>query len=808
MDRGRPTEPGRPGPGRVRPASCSRGPRASRGLPPAPGRHGPALFLVLLLLLHRPAAAAAPVHIEVALQAGGESEAVFAQLAADFHASHPGVIADLETDPRIADKLRVRILEKDFPEVTNANLGGLWNLTHHGDVADLSGPLAGPCWGPAAVPSWRASFLPGLLDRFAEDGHTYSVPLSYYAWTIWYDKRLFRARGWTVPRTWDELLRLCATIKATGLPPFAFQGRYPYYGQMFVDGAYYQLAGPAAFLDQKRLEPGTFDNPLMIQALTWTQTLATQFFQPGAMGMGHTEAQMQFLVGHAAMLPCGSWFKSEMAGKIPGDFELGTFNIPTVARPRGDPTALLSDSGYYTVFAHSKHPAEGAEFLRYLTSPTVAERFCRATDVPVATRGVNDVGLSPDLSDLVTLIHDSRATYGEAPGENYPAMAQTYADVLLETLSGRVTPARAAATLEAAARAERWEAIHPDDLPVRHVAKPVALLLLLAGGLAYAGWGAVRRKPTPGRGTPMRTLSAWHAAVFVGPAVLLFAAFALLPALKSFTWSVQRWDGLTDAHFVGLRHFRHLLFETDGFWIALANNLFIMIVIPLFMVPLALFLAACVSRGVRGGKLFRGAFLVPSVMGGVAGTLLWMNLYDPQAGIVNAGLVAIGRGLSAVGLATVGGWFRGFDGFAWLSQDHLYTALVPLSVWTGFGFNFVLYLAAMEAVPTELYEAANLDGASPWQQFHVVTLPLIWEVLTVSVVFLVIGGMKAFETIWLMTNQAPTTAVHVIGTRMIQTMFTEMNVGEATAIAVLLLAMVFVASLVAMRLMKREVVEL
>ena len=243
------------------------------------------LLALLVLSLARPAAAA-PVHIEVALQAGGESEAVFAQLAADFHATHPDVIADLETDPRIADKLRVRILEKDFPEVTNANLSGLWNLIHHGDVADLSRPLAGPCWGPASVPSWRASFLPGVLDRFAEGGHTYSVPLSYYAWTIWYDKRLFRAHGWAVPRTWDQLLSLCATIKATGLPPFAFQGRYPYYGQMFVDGAYYQLAGPAAFLDQKRLEPGTFDNPLMVQALTWTPDAVDPVLPAGCDGHG------------------------------------------------------------------------------------------------------------------------------------------------------------------------------------------------------------------------------------------------------------------------------------------------------------------------------------------------------------------------------------------------------------------------------------------------------------------------------------------------------------------------------------------
>jgi ABC-type sugar transport system permease subunit len=170
--------------------------------------------------------------------------------------------------------------------------------------------------------------------------------------------------------------------------------------------------------------------------------------------------------------------------------------------------------------------------------------------------------------------------------------------------------------------------------------------------------------------------------------------------------------------------------------------------------------------------------------------------------------VTPGRPFDAVGLHAVGRWFAGFNGFAWLSQDHLYTALVPMSVWGGFGFNFVLYLAAMEAVPAELYEAAELDGASPWQQFRVVTLPLIWEVLTVSAVFLVIGGMKAFESIWLLTNQAPTTAVHVIGTRMIQTMFNEMDVGGATAIAVLLLIMVLVASAVAMRAMRREAVEL
>jgi ABC-type sugar transport system permease subunit len=334
----------------------------------------------------------------------------------------------------------------------------------------------------------------------------------------------------------------------------------------------------------------------------------------------------------------------------------------------------------------------------------------------------------------------------------------------------------------------------------------------LVSGSLYAVWNQVRRRARrvgPRTASPHnRKLPFKYALLFVGPTIGLFLFFVLLPALQSFSWCVQKWDGLTDAQFVGLRNFRYLLFSSDGFWTALGNNLFIMFVIPLLMVPLSLFLAACVSRGVRGANFLRGAFLLPSVIGGVSATLLWMQLYDPQAGIVNAGLVAIGKGFSHAGMAGIGAWFKGFDGFAWLSQAHLYTALLPMSVWAGFGFNFVLYLAAMEAVPGELYEAAELDGASPVHQFFTVTLPLIWEVLTISAIFMVIGGMKAFESIWLLTNQQPSSAVHVIGTKMMQSLINEMNVGQATAIAVLLFAMVFVGSAVAMRLMQRETVEL
>jgi raffinose/stachyose/melibiose transport system permease protein len=114
----------------------------------------------------------------------------------------------------------------------------------------------------------------------------------------------------------------------------------------------------------------------------------------------------------------------------------------------------------------------------------------------------------------------------------------------------------------------------------------------------------------------------------------------------------------------------------------------------------------------------------------------------------------------------------------------------------------------MENVPESLYESATIDGASPWRQFWSITVPLIWEVLAISVVFMVIGGMKAFDMIWLLTNQQPTTATHTISTRMVQTMFWEYKVGEATAIAVILFFMVFLGTAATLRVMRRERVEM
>lgn len=710
------------------------------------------MWLLLLLLLVLPAAAEEV--IEVPLFEGAEGLEFFSRCARDYERLHPGVSVDLYGDPRISDKVRVRLLEGTFPELTNANLN-YWALLKNGDLLALD---------PWLDQGWREQFLPGTLDRYTAGGKTYGIPFLNTIWAVWYNKKLFREKGWEPPSTWDEFFALCARMKAAGVVPVAFQGRYTFYAQPLIDHNYYNLAGPAAFLAQKNLEPGSFENPAMVEALRLVQETALKYFQPGALGMSHTEAQLEFFQGRAAMIFCGSWLQNEMKDNIPDGFELGVFRLPLPPGRWANPHALLVTTAQYFVFSRSRNPARAADFLRYMTGR--AGEFALASGMPVAMRGTRS-----GIPDLDALAASATATFGEGQGEGYPAMQQRLADARFALLSGARKPEEIAQELERQASLLRASALEPDSVTVRHVWKPVALLCFLVLApllLLRLGPGVLARKR-----------ERWSSVLlFVLPAVGLYGVFIAMPSLASFGWALTRWDGLTPMQWVGLLNFRRLLFESDAFWTALGNNLFLMTMVPLFVLPLALFLAFCLSRGFTGAGFLRVAFFFPNLLG-VGGVILWQQLYNPSA----------------------------WGGFAWLSPDHLYWALIPMGVWAGCGFNMVLFLAAMESIPGDLYEAAELEGASEWQQFWGITLPLIWETVTVALVFQIIGGMKAFETIWLLTNQMPTTQTHVIGTLMVSTMFTEFRMGEATAIAVLLFAMVFVGTLVARQGLAREAVE-
>lgn len=762
---------------------------------------------LLIFLLVPTVARAEQIVLDIPLFQGGSGTEFYLLCAREYEKIRPNVKVDMYLDPRIAEKVQVRLLEGDFPEITNPGTINYWPLIDNGDVVSTNEFLEQDSWDTVDANGkpvkWKDTFLPGSLDMFSRDGKRWGIPLGYYAYVFWYNQKIFREHKWQKPKTWDELFALCEQIKkTTKISPMAFQGRYPYYASFLYESVIFHVNGRNGYIAHKNLAPGTYTDEASMRGLEIVRRLAVDYFQPGALGMSHTESQLQFFLGKTAMIPCGAWLKSEMKGKIPDGFELGCFNLPHLPGSKEDPSAVRVQSEPFMVFSKSRHPKEAMDFLRFMTSKKMAGTFSRIQDIPSAVRGANEGNLTKDLDELVAIVNAAKSSYGYTPGGGNPEMFQVDNDMMYDAIANAKTLSvkQVAEKFEEQGQIIRRRKLNPEKIKVNHVWQPIAFFGLLGLGALWFIYRTARRLRHSG--PPRIAQSGLHhmgfgnVLLFVAPALIIYTMFVIVPSLRSFSWSMHTWNGLTNMQsmpFVGLQNFKRLLLESDDFWKALKNNLWLMFMVPLFVVPLALFLAASISRGIWGGKLFRIVFFFPNMLGGVAATLLWLHLYNPQGGLVNSFLTGIG--------------IKSFEAFTWLEPKHLYWALIPISIWGTVGFNMVLYLAAMESVDETYYEAATIDGASKWRQFWTITIPLIWDVLVISLVFLVIGGMKAFDIIFLLSNQRPQGDAHVIATRMVQTMFYEFRVGEAAAIAVLLFLMVFIGSAATLRGLRREAVE-
>ncbi len=754
-------------------------------------------------------AAAEPMAIEIPVFSGGYGTAFYEESARMFETARPGVEVFVHGDPRMHDKMRVRAIDGSLPDATSADLP--WtNLVRAGRVVDLTPFLDGPNWEGDA--RWRDTFLPGALETWTLDGRAYGLPLAQSAWTLFYNKRLFREHGWETPRTWDEFFDLCARMRAAGVAPVALPGVYLRYGDAFVRAAFHSLAGAEGWRAYNALEPGARTDPRFVRAAEIFRRVTDGNLVPGWEGMTHTAAQLAFLQSRAAMVVSGSWLVNEMAGKFPDDFELGAMNFPVFADGAGEPTAIQGSNEFLFVF-EKNDPARvraTVDFLRFLTSRERAAAFVRATDSPVAVRGIERSLFSPRMQETAAMLEAAQASFSAPPNMlQPPGMNQALTDARQALASGAIDAAAFGARLEAAAAVARARA-GPDaarEVSMLYPVRGYILLGLLGAAGAWVAF-AVRRRLRPGgrEGDSGGARAEWFGRLrpgfalgFVGPAAVVFAAAILLPGLGSFVWSFSDWDALNPREWIGLHHFRWLLFESDVFWQALGNNAFLMLVPAAFVVPIALVFAALIHRGIAGAGLFRACFLFPNILGGVAATLIWLAAYDPANGFVNSALVEAGRLVQAgTGDWGLSRWLLGFENFAWLASERLYWALIPIYVWLMVGFNLVLYLAAMEGIDPQLYEAAELDGAGSIAQFFAITLPMTAEIIAISVVFIVIGGLNTFEMVWLLTAQDPSSGNQVLATWMVSTMFKEFDIGRATTIAVVMFILVAAGSGVAL----------
>lgn len=764
------------------------------------------LLLHVLLLAIATGSSARTLELDIPVLVAGYGAEFFQESAREFERLRPDVRIHLHGDPRINDKVRTRVMAGDFPDATDAVL--LYpRLAAAGKLLDLGPALAGPNWEGDAP--WRDTFRPGVLDRWREGELVYGLPFAHAIWTLFYDRALFRRQGWEIPRTWDEFFALCEKIHAAGLAPLSLPGVAMRYGDALLRAAHYNLVGPADYAAYHALAPGTRADPRFVRAAETLRQVSTRHLVRGWQGMTHTAAQLAFLEGRSAMTLSASWFANEMRGRLPPDFELGAMNLPVFPDGIAHPDTLQAQSGYYFLF-HTGDPAREQatiDFFRFLTSRERVRRFAALADAPSALRAAGPEHYSPRMVDTATLLERAPAAFDAAPAPRTAAqagMAQPLADARQLLMTGRITAEEFATRLETAAAAERTRSAAPDHVEPRHPGKTAALLAFLLATSAALLWRSRRHTPAPQAPTLAR-LDAHQGLGFVGPAFFLYAAFVLGPGLFAFGWALTHWDGFGSMSWAGLFNFRWLLLESDAFWSALGNNLFLMLAPPLAVVPVSLALAAYIHRGGPGGAALRLVLLFPNILGGIAAALIWLAAYEPASGLINASLVSAGDTLANLGAPdALAAWLRSFAGHAWLAQDRLYPALLPIYLWMACGFNLVLYLAAMQGIPAELYEAAEIDGASPARQFLHITLPHLREILVVSAVFLLIGGLNAFELVWLLTAQEPSAGVHTLATLLVTTLFNDFQAGRAAAIAVVLFVLVMTGALAVLRLSRRS----
>lgn len=287
--------------------------------------------------------------------------------------------------------------------------------------------------------------------------------------------------------------------------------------------------------------------------------------------------------------------------------------------------------------------------------------------------------------------------------------------------------------------------------------------------------------------TPHRR-SVLGAYAFLLPNFAGFLLFVLVPLCFSLVLAFCEWNLLEwPPRFVGFRNFHRLLFEDRDFWVYLYNTVFLMMVIPLNIAG-SLVLALCLNRAVRGISLFRVVFLMPTFVAGVALCLLWKWLLNTDFGLINTLIT------------TVGSWF----GQTWQGPDWLGTkvwakpALMLMGFWTAVGgINMILYLAGLQGISPELYEAARIDGASTWQQFRYVTWPLLAPTTFFIGIMGIIGGFQGgFEAAYVMTRGGPDGATTTVSYYIYINAYEYYRMGYASAIAWVLFLLVFTVTVI------------
>jgi len=280
--------------------------------------------------------------------------------------------------------------------------------------------------------------------------------------------------------------------------------------------------------------------------------------------------------------------------------------------------------------------------------------------------------------------------------------------------------------------------------------------------------------------------------LFVLPGMMAYLVWTIYPILNGFYMSLFKWNlnPKIPNDFIGLENYIEL-FQDSQFYVALVNTIKYAIITVPFQMVLGLLVALLLNKGMKGQTLFRLLFYLPVITSWVVVSVLFQYLFATRGGIVNFILKDVFHLIKT--------------DIKWLAQTS--TAMIPiyvLGIWKGIGWTMLIFLAGLQSIPKQLYEAARIDGANSWKLFTKVTAPLLRPTFVFQLVMLTIGGFNVFLSVFIMTGGGPRNSTHVLNTYMFKEAFEYFHFGYGAAIAVVFFLMVFTISQLQRRFLKRE----
>ncbi len=750
------------------------------------------ILLLAAFLCSVPAPLPAQTHVTLRIVDWADLEEMqFDQEAlAAFRSANPGIEVIYEPNPsrEYEEKILTGMAGGDPPDVFLLDSKLIPTFTNKHVLLDLDPFVAAEHIDTA---QWFSS-----VSAIARKGsHLYAFPKGFSPLMVFYNRKLFREAGIEPPAaewTWDDFLSIARKLTVDT----DHDGKPDQWGTAFSNYYYSWIpwvwSAGGDVVDPSGTRADTYLNsPATEKALRFLIDLRNTYHVAPDVG---TWVQAEktgtnfalFASGKIAMIVDGHWRVPKFMKYLrEGSLDIGVAPFPQT--PGGTKVNVMYESGW-CVPVNAPHPAESSRLAAFMAG----EFACRirakgrleipANRIVAAENVLSDTtGIEKTFTGEIPFCRQPWGSVIERFSEIEWTLQDAVDEVMLNGKPMHETMSRYAARVN-----RQLSNIHEHEqsrfAPIRSQGEILAFLLgagcavLVACTVLYLFTGKKERR---GLG---------HAFGFLTPSLIYLTVFIFTPIVFAAYLSFHSWDiVIRDKPFIGLGNFSEI-FRDPGFWNALANTCVFSLNVPVSL-AFALAVALLLERRLRGIGFIRALYFLPGVTSIVATALVWMWIYHPTFGAANFLL-------RLVGLPPAG----------WLNSEN--TAMVSVmifTIWLGIGYQIVIFLAGLQGIPGEIYEASRVDGASGWRRFWYITLPLLKPTTFFILVTSFISSFQVFTTIYVMTAGGPVRSTDVLVYHIYQAAWEQLRMGYAAAMSWVLFVIVMIATWIQFKFIGRNV---